>query len=199
MLGRAQLDKWSGLAGVRDVEAWAGHGIVISTLCRLPVLTVIGKCSALPQGTVGQPAGPECQSSLREDLRDPTPSPSLAPPSSALRLRAGTLSGPSPSCPRRITQYAASWAKPQMTSVRTGGWWRRQRTVRACGSLGHVGGAAVAASPFAVPESSPPHGPRVLPLSYSDTPNSGWLMGAFGHVILSSSSALCFLLPPRLA
>lgn len=34
-------------------------------------------------------------------------------------------------CPRRITQSAASWAKPQRTSVRVGRWWRRQHSVRA--------------------------------------------------------------------
>ncbi|KAB0380848.1 hypothetical protein FD755_008632 [Muntiacus reevesi] len=33
---------------------------------------------------------------------------------------------PSPSS--RITPCAASWAKPQTTSVRTGGWWRRRHT-----------------------------------------------------------------------
>lgn len=51
MLGGAQLDKLSGLAGVSGVEAWGGHGLVASTLFRLPVLNAIGKSRALPQGT----------------------------------------------------------------------------------------------------------------------------------------------------
>lgn len=127
-----------------------------------------------------QAASPHCHRNVQGpspgDLRDPTPSLRLAPPS-ALRLRAGTLSGQSPPCPRRITQYAASWAKPQTTSVRTGGWWRRQHTVRAWGSLGYMGGASVAASSFAFPDSSPPQGPRRFPLSYSDAPNLGCYWG----------------------
>lgn len=49
-----------------------------------------------------------------------------------------------------------------------------------------MGEAAVAASAFAFSDSSPPHGLHELPLSLSDTPSSGWLLGVFGYFILSS-------------
>lgn len=123
--------------------------------------------------------------------------PQPQPSTSLLRAEAQSrdTAGSSPACPCRITQSAASWAKPQMTSARTGGWWRRQHMVRALGA-GTRGGAAGAASAFAFPGFLLPPLPRPPPPpSLSDTTSSGCCWGAWTH---GSVRSPCVPLPSSL-
>ena len=165
----------------RGMEAGGAHRVALGALCRLPMLlAVTGESGALAQEAAGQGL------SARAPRVPPTPSLSLVPWGPELLDHTSFLCAGLRTClaspSSRTTPCVASWAKPQMTSVRTGGWWRRRRTVRAQGSpgrgAGRVGAPALSLAFFMLYPDVGREGPCQ---TLADTPSQGWLLGVWTH------------------